>query len=45
MKLIIDTDRRILIHEDGQETRQYALYSREAFELISQEWLRVGWEK
>lgn len=43
MKLTIDTDKELLIHRMGEETRTYPLFSPEAFELISQQWLRVGW--
>ena len=45
MKLIIDTDARVLTHEGGDERREIALYSKEAFELISEQWVRVGWDQ
>ena len=45
MKLIIDTADNSLIREvDGSRTR-FSLYSREAFEQISQQWIRVGWNQ
>lgn len=45
MQLIIDTDRRTLVtKEDGQE-RKLGLYTTEAFELISAEWLKVAWDR
>ncbi len=45
MRLIIDTETGRLIHEDGRATRDFSLYSKEAFELISQQWVRVGWDQ
>jgi len=43
MKLTIDTCSRILTTEDSGASREFPLYSREAFELISREWVRIGW--
>jgi len=45
MKLVIDTDARMLTLADRAETRTLPLYSKEAFELISQQWLKVGWDR
>lgn len=45
MRLIIDTETGRLIHEDGQAIRDIPLYSKEAFELISQQWVKVGWDQ
>lgn len=45
MKLIIDTDTRELTHETESGRRTLPLYSKEAFELISREWVRVGWDQ
>lgn len=43
MKLEIDTQSQTLvIHEQG-DVRRHSLYSREAFEAISDQWMRVGW--
>lgn len=42
MKLTIDTDRQLLTVDDCQAI---PLYSREAFELLSQQWVRVGWSQ
>ena len=45
MKLIIDTERRTLCKEaDGART-EMDLYSKPAFELISDQWLKVGWDQ
>jgi cephalosporin hydroxylase len=46
MKIEIDTDAATLHVKDGNGAdRQYALYSREAFELVSRLWLKVGWNE
>jgi len=44
MKLTIDTTAGVLSTETEEHgTRSIPLYSREGFELISREWVRVGW--
>src|ERR1700749_1408742 len=43
MKLTIDNGAAILTTESAGTSREFPLYSREAFELISREWVRVGW--
>ena len=45
MKLTIDTDSRRLTCDNGQQHRDLPLYSKEAFELISRQWLAVGWDQ
>jgi cephalosporin hydroxylase len=45
MKLIIDIAAKILIEEIDGKSRTVDLYSREAFELISHQWLKVGWNQ
>lgn len=45
MKLLIDTDEKKLISTEGGSTRTLDLYSKESFELISRQWLRVGWSE
>jgi cephalosporin hydroxylase len=45
MKIVIDTDGRTLTFEGEGGRRQLDLYSREAFELISDQWLQVGWNE
>jgi cephalosporin hydroxylase len=42
MKLVVDTAARILSVEDG-DSATHDLYSRESFEHISRQWVRVGW--
>jgi cephalosporin hydroxylase len=43
MRLTIDTDTRELEVERDGARRTVPLYSKEAFELLSREWVRVGW--
>jgi len=43
MKLTIDTASGVLSKEVDGERSEAPLYSREAFEAISREWVRVGW--
>jgi cephalosporin hydroxylase len=45
MKLTIDTDRQTLGIEAEGASREIGLYSKEAFELISRQWLKVGWNQ
>jgi cephalosporin hydroxylase len=45
MKLIIDTTERKLTTQTEAESQVLDLYSKEAFELISREWLKVGWNQ
>jgi cephalosporin hydroxylase len=41
--LTIDTRRGTLNVADGSDARDLPLYSKEAFEAISEQWVRVGW--
>lgn len=43
MKLTIDTDGQVLTCEGDAPPRSLPLYSREAFEILSLQWVRVGW--
>lgn len=43
MKIVIDTDAGTVACEDGGERLVTGLYTARAFELLSREWLRVGW--
>lgn len=43
MKLTIDQDSRQLFIEQQGEVRAFDLYSPQAFEHLSREWLRLGW--
>ncbi|MBN1505728.1 MAG: class I SAM-dependent methyltransferase [Sedimentisphaerales bacterium] len=45
MRITIDTDARVLVQEhEGHEDR-VDLYSTRAFEILSQAWLKVGWNE
>lgn len=43
MKLTLDTDSRILAVEEKGILRNLPLYSSEAFELVSRQWVLIGW--
>jgi len=43
MKLIIDTHEQTLTLENDGHSRSMALYEPEAFKLISEQWLTIGW--
>jgi len=43
MQIIIDTERRELVCQEAGQSRSLPLYSPEAFDLISRQWLKVGW--
>ena len=45
MKLIVDTEAKELVCEQAGNPTRYALYSKEAFELIAQQWLILGWNQ
>ena len=45
MKILIDTETRSLIQENKGQRTQIDLYSKRAFEIISQIWLKVGWNE
>jgi len=43
MKLTIDTDRKVLLKEDQGETISLDLYSKEALQWVSRQWLKLIW--
>ena len=45
MKLMIDTETAMLTIEEEGRQRRLNLYSDEAFEVISRQWVRVGWNQ
>lgn len=45
MKLTIDTIEKTLVQEVDGSSTHLNLYSKEAFELISRQWLKVGWDQ
>lgn len=45
MKLTIDTETKTLALESGETVRRIPLYSDEAFELLSEQYLKVSWNQ
>ena len=45
MKLTIDTDRKTLVHETDAGREEVPLYSDRAFDLIAEQWVKVGWNQ
>ncbi len=45
MKLTIDTEKKSVMVEEKGAARELELYSREAFEVLSAQWLKVGWNQ
>lgn len=45
MKLTIDTTAKLLTQEVNGKSHKINLYSKEAFELISHQWLKVEWDQ
>ncbi|ABS34675.1 hydroxylase [Clostridium botulinum] len=45
MKILIDTDNNTCIVEENQKKEELSLYSKEAFEILSKEWVKVGWNE
>jgi cephalosporin hydroxylase len=45
MKLCIDTDSSELTVENMGETRTLSMFSDEAFNLVSEQWVRMGWNQ
>lgn len=45
MKVTIDTNTNKIVQETADEPLDIALYSKQGFELLSQLWLKVGWNE
>jgi len=45
MKIIMDITEKKLIVQDGAKTNSCDLYSKKAFELVSDQWLKMGWNE
>ena len=43
MQFSVDTERQVIRCQDPAGVREIPLYSKEAFHLLSQTWLKVGW--
>src|SRR5471032_88967 len=44
-RIVIDTDAETLVWEYGDGSRSLPLYSDEAFEIVSRQWVKVGWNQ
>jgi len=45
MKITIDTDQKIIVIQNNGQTENVDYYSKEAFELVSQQWLKLGFNQ
>ena len=45
MKIIIDTETKKITVEQLSENKSMPLFSRDAFELISDQWIKIGWNE
>lgn len=45
MKLILDTEAKSVTRVEGNDSRTVPLWSRDAFEWLSREWVRLGWNQ
>src|SRR5437867_3632832 len=45
MKITIDTELKRLVQETAEGRQEHDLYSKQAFEILSQQWLKVGWNE
>jgi cephalosporin hydroxylase len=45
MKITIDTELKRLVQETAEGRLELDLYSKKAFEILSEQWLKVGWNE
>ena len=45
MKITIDTEAKLITVGQHSETKIMPLFSRDAFELISDQWIKIGWNE
>ena len=45
MKLTIDTENKTVVQQTADQKHEYNLYSKDAFEILSNIWLKVGWSQ
>ncbi len=45
MKLVMDTEARTLTIEEAEQSTVLNLYSKDAFEAVSRQWVRLGWNQ
>jgi len=45
MKITIDTEQNTLVYDENGQQKVLELYTKEAFELISFYWVKIGWDQ
>ena len=45
MEIKIDTEKQVITETKNGITREFKLYSNEAFEILSRLWVKVGWNQ
>jgi cephalosporin hydroxylase len=45
MKITIDTDQKTLVYERAGECAKLPLYSDRAFDILAEQWVKVGWNQ
>jgi cephalosporin hydroxylase len=45
MKITLDTADKKMFVEENNQLKEFALYSKQAFEIISDQWLKIGWDQ
>ncbi|CAD5912577.1 cephalosporin hydroxylase family protein [Planktothrix rubescens] len=45
MKITIDTEQKTLVYDENGQQKVLELYAKEAFELISSCWVKIGWDQ
>ena len=45
MKITLDTTNKKLFIEENSQLTEFDLYSKQAFEIISDQWLKIGWNE
>jgi len=45
MQLTIDTEKKTLTTHEGEATAELPLYSDKSFELLTNQWLKIGWNQ
>ncbi len=45
MKITLDTTNKKMFVEENSQLKKFDLYSKQAFEIISDQWLKIGWDQ
>jgi cephalosporin hydroxylase len=45
MKITLDTTNKKMFVEENSQLKEFDLYSKQAFEIISDQWLKIGWDQ